>query len=87
MGDNGFPFHASDGAGVLGDDLSKVKGNHVLQAGAMYIWGIKRQDTFSTPNGAYFFSGVHTNDPVADYLLGLSSSFNQGDHVPRHYSH
>jgi len=52
----------------------------------MFMWGIKRQDTFAATDGSFAFNGVHANDPVADFLLGLDSSFNQGDHVPRHYS-
>ena len=87
VGDIGFPFHASDGAGTLADDFSKVHGEHTLQAGVLYIWGIKRQDTFANTSGSYFFSGVHTNDPAADFLLGLDNTFSQGDHTPRHYSH
>lgn len=83
----GFPEHASDGAGTLADDWSDVIGNHVLQAGGEWIWGIKRQDAFAATNGAYTFSGLHTNDPAADYLLGLDTAFNQSNHVPRHYDH
>jgi hypothetical protein len=71
------PIHASDGEGILSDDVSWVKGSHVLQFGAMYIFGIKRQDVFTLPQGSFSFSGVHTGDPAADYLLGLDSSYTQ----------
>lgn len=71
------PIHASDGEGILGDDVNWVKGSHVLQFGAMYIFGIKRQDVFTLPQGSFSFSGVHTGDPAADYLLGLDSSYTQ----------
>jgi hypothetical protein len=71
------PIHASDGEGILSDDVSWVKGSHVLQVGAMYIFGIKRQDVFTLPQGSFSFSGVHTGDPAADYLLGLDSSYSQ----------
>lgn len=71
------PIHASDGEGILSDDLSWVKGRHVLQMGAMYVFGIKRQDVFTSPQGSFNFSGVHTGDPAADFLLGLDSSYSQ----------
>ena len=71
------PITASDGEGTMSDDVSWVKGNHVLQAGALYIFGIKRQNVFTNPQGSFTFSGVHTGDPAADYLLGLDSSYSQ----------
>ena len=71
------PITASDGEGTISDDVSWVKGNHVLQAGALYIFGIKRQNVFTDPQGSFFFSGVHTGDPAADYLLGLDASYSQ----------
>ena len=83
-----FPLplpHASDGELTLSDDLSKVKGSHVIQVGALYIFGIKRQNLFSQTNGTYSFSGVHSNDPVADYLLGLDVNFFQTSAERRGY--
>ncbi len=71
------PIHASDGEGIISDDVSYVKGSHVLQAGAMYVFGIKRQNVFTTPQGSFSFSGTHTGDPVADFLLGLDTSYSQ----------
>ena len=71
------PITASDGEGVLGDDVSWVHGKHVLQGGALYIFGIKRQNVFTLPQGSFSFSGAHTGDPAADYLLGLDSSYYQ----------
>jgi hypothetical protein len=71
------PIHASDGEGILSDDVNWVKGSHVLQFGAMYVFGIKRQDVFTLPQGSFSFSGVHTGDAAADYLLGLDSSYTQ----------
>lgn len=71
------PITASDGEGVLGEDLSWVHGKHVLQGGAVYIFGIKRQNVFTTPQGSFSFTGAHTGDPAADYLLGLDASYYQ----------
>ncbi len=72
-----LPVTASDGEGTFSNDFSHVAGSHVVQAGVLYIFGIKRQNFFSNTHGSYNFSGVHTNDPMADYLLGLDSSFYQ----------
>jgi hypothetical protein len=71
------PIHASDGEGILQDDLSWTKGSHVLQFGALYIAGIKNQNVFTYPGGQFTFNGTRTGDPVADYLLGLPASYHQ----------
>lgn len=71
------PITASDGEGVMQDDVSWVHGNHVLQAGALYMFGIKRQNVFTNPQGSFSFTGVHTGDPAADFLLGLDSTYSQ----------
>ncbi len=88
-GYNGFgagtpPIHASDGEGIIQDDLSWNKGSHVLQFGALYIFGIKNQNVFTQPGGEFAFNGTRTGsgigavgDPVADYLLGLDTSYHQ----------
>ena len=83
--DAGFPLNASDGEQVLSEDFTKVKGAHTIQAGTLFIWGIKRQSDFATPEGSYNFTGVHTGDPVADYLLGLDSTFTQNNTRRRGY--
>jgi len=71
------PITASDGEGILQDDVSWVHGNHVLQGGVLYMFGIKRQNVFTNPQGSFTFTGTHTGDPVADYLLGLDSVYSQ----------
>ena len=87
LGAFSLPVTASDGEGTFSNDFSRVQGSHVLQAGVLYIFGIKRQNFFSNTHGAYNFSGVHTNDPVGDYLLGLDSSFNQNSAEREGYYH
>ena len=87
-GTGDLPVEANDGEGIASDDVSWVKGNHVLQTGALYIFGVKRQNAFSNPMGSFSFSGVHTGDPVADYLLGLDATYsqvNQQRRVNGHY--
>ncbi|MEO6965500.1 MAG: carboxypeptidase regulatory-like domain-containing protein [Acidobacteriaceae bacterium] len=88
-GTSGLPIEANDGEGSIFDDASWVKGSHVLQAGFVYISGVKHQDAFSNPAGSFSFSGVHTGDPVADYLLGLNATYSQVNRqrrVPGHYN-
>ena len=70
-------IHASDGEGILQDDLSWTKGSHVLQFGAMYIAGIKNQNVFTLPGGSFTFNGTRSGDPAADYLLGLVGTYHQ----------
>ena len=70
-------IHASDGEGILQDDVSWTKGSHVLQFGALYIAGIKNQNVFTTPGGNFTFNGTRTGDPAADYILGLAGTYHQ----------
>lgn len=81
----GFPEYASDGEFVLSEDFTKIKGGHTIQAGTMFIWGVKKQSDFAQPEGSFSFTGVHTNDPAADFLLGLDSSFSQASTRRRGY--
>jgi hypothetical protein len=78
-GNGGLPINASDQENVAADDFTKIKGSHTIQAGVMLIWGIKRQSNFATTEGSYNFTGVHSGDPIADYLMGLDSSFFQNN--------
>ncbi|WP_254064516.1 carboxypeptidase regulatory-like domain-containing protein [Granulicella sp. S156] len=71
------PIWASDGEGMLMDDVSWVHGRHVVSAGGLYMFGIKRQYVFTNPEGSFSFTGNHTNDPAADFLLGLDSNYSQ----------
>ncbi len=71
------PIHASDGEGILQDDVSWTRGSHVLQFGALYIAGIKNQNVFTYPGGQFTFNGTRSGDPAADFLLGLVGSYHQ----------
>lgn len=79
--------HASDLEDTLTDDWSWVKGKHTIEAGMNIVFSTKRQNIFSQSNGAWLFSGKFTGDPIADYLLGLSASFNQTNGERRPYIH
>jgi len=49
------PVTASDGEGILQDDMNWVHGTHVLQAGEFSMYGIKRQNVFTNPRGSFRF--------------------------------
>jgi hypothetical protein len=75
MGDT--PASNSSGQGSISDDVTRVKGNHVLQAGVAYLFAIRRITTVPLPQGTFTFTGTHTGDPAADYLLGLDAQYTQ----------
>lgn len=80
-------IHASDLESTLTDDWSWIKGSHNIEAGLNIVFSTKRQNAFSASNGSWFFSGRFTGDPIADYLLGSASSFNQTSTERRPYIH
>ncbi|WP_162173503.1 TonB-dependent receptor [Pseudacidobacterium ailaaui] len=77
LGVGAQPNYNHTGEGIASDDMSWVKNNHVLQFGALYIFGIRRANANAFPMGNFSFTGIHTGDPAADYLLGLNTSYTQ----------
>jgi Carboxypeptidase regulatory-like domain len=69
--------HASDLELTLSDDASWLRGNHLLQFGAQYLRGTKRQNAFAATAGEWMFSGQFTGNPIADFLLGDAQNFSQ----------
>jgi Carboxypeptidase regulatory-like domain len=79
--------HASDLEDTLSDDWSWLRGSHYVQAGMTILFGTKRQTSYSASAGDWYFSGQFTGNPIADYLLGDSATFNQTSTEPRYYLH
>ncbi|MBI1791445.1 MAG: carboxypeptidase regulatory-like domain-containing protein [Acidobacteria bacterium] len=79
--------HASDLENTIADDWSWMKGKHFIEAGVNVVASTKRQLSFAASQGEWFFSGRFTNDPIADYLLGNSTSFFQASTARRTYVH
>ena len=73
------PIIAKTGDWQVDDDVSWVKGRHILQFGFLDLYDIKNQNTFNDPQGNFSFSGTHTGDPAADYMLGLDSTYSQNN--------
>ncbi len=82
LGVGAQPNYSTDGDGIASDDVSWVKHGHVLQFGALYMFGIRRANASNFPMGLYVYGGAHTGDPAADYLLGLDSSYTQSSQQP-----
>ncbi len=79
LGVGAYPTYNHNGIGGISDDFSYLHGKHSFQVGGIYMFGITRANvaTGNVPQGNFVFSGVHTGDPAADYLLGLDSTFVQ----------
>ncbi|MGA9529139.1 MAG: carboxypeptidase regulatory-like domain-containing protein [Terriglobales bacterium] len=61
------------------DNLSRVIGKHTIKVGGEFH--IDQINTNPDPifNGAFVFQGSETGSDLADFLLGIASSYNQGD--------
>jgi hypothetical protein len=59
------------------DDVSWVKGSHQFKFGASWALYKKVQDLFGPTQGSFGFNGQYTGNDFADFLLGLSNSYNE----------
>ena len=79
--------HASDLEDTFSDDVSWLRGNHLLQAGVQYLRGTKRQNGFAATAGQWMFSGQFTGNPMADFLIGDAAQFSQNSTEVRSVQH
>lgn len=77
LGVGAQPNFIHDGVGVASDDLSWTKGNHLLQAGILYLVTIRHINASAFPMGNFSFSGANSGDSAADYMLGLDATYSQ----------
>jgi hypothetical protein len=65
------------------DDFSTVRGNHTLKAG--FELSVEQINVNPNPtfNGSFLFSGTETGLDFADFLIGVSTNYNQAD--SQHY--
>jgi hypothetical protein len=69
---------ATDDNYILSDNFSHIIGKHTLQAGFTWFHYTKTQALFNSTQGTYSFTGAFTNDPVADFMLGLAKTYTEG---------
>ena len=77
LGVGAQPNFVHGGVGVASDDLSWVKGSHLLQTGILYMWTIRHVNASSFPMGNFSFTGANAGDSAADYMLGLDATYTQ----------
>jgi hypothetical protein len=87
IGVGSLPVNASDGEGIVNDDLTVVRGKHTLQAGGFYVFGIKNQIVANSPWGSLTFNGHYTGSGAADFLLGLHNGYSQPITKPHYSAH
>ena len=63
----------------VSENFSKVMGTHVLKVGAGFHIDQVNINPDATYNGAFSFTGAETGSDFADFLLGIPSSYAQGD--------
>ncbi len=61
------------------ESLSKAIGNHTLKAGTNWHIDQVNIDSNSINNGSFVFQGSETGLDFADYLIGVASTYEQGD--------
>jgi hypothetical protein len=61
------------------ENLSKVMGAHTLKVGADWHTDQVNIDSNSINNGSFVFQGSETGLDFADYLIGVASTYEQGD--------
>ena len=61
------------------DSLSKVIGHHTLKIGGNFHLDQVNIKSNSINNGSFVFQGTETGSDFADFLLGVASTYEQGD--------
>jgi hypothetical protein len=61
------------------DNISKVMGKHILKLGASIHYDQVNVNPDAIYNGSFLFQGTETGSDFADFLLGIPSSYAQGD--------
>ena len=71
------------------DTYSRVMGKHTLKVGGSFHLDQVNINSNSINNGSFVFAGTQTGSDFADYLLGVASTYEQGDassfYIRNHY--
>lgn len=74
-----YPWWAHHDIQSVTDNFSKVLGTHSLKFGGTYQHSVTPVQSQVNPayQGGFNFSGVFTNDPISDFLLGYGASYSE----------
>jgi hypothetical protein len=61
------------------DSLSHIMGHHTLKLGGSFHLDQVNINSNSINNGSFVFNGTETGSDFADFLLGVASTYEQGD--------
>ena len=61
------------------DSLSRIIGHHTLKVGGSFHLDQVNIQSNSINNGSFVFQGTETGSDFADFLLGVASTYEQGD--------
>lgn len=64
---------------AVSDDVTWTHGNHLVSFGASTHWDQINTHPNVYDNGSFLFTGSETGSDFADFLLGVDSSYTQGD--------
>jgi hypothetical protein len=59
------------------DDVDIIRGKHQIALGVDVLRTRDTQNNHYQDNGVFNFSGIYTNDPLLDFLMGRMNSFSQ----------
>ena len=80
IGFNSFPNRAIQGPNPnISEDISWVKGSHQFGFGVSYLHTLMTFLSALNSAGSFTFNGSVTGLPLADFLVGNASSWNQGN--------
>jgi hypothetical protein len=72
-----YPWWAHHNIQSVTDNFSWSHGKHSFKFGGTYQYSVTPVEAQVSDQGSYSFSGVFSNDPIADFLLGKGSSYSQ----------
>jgi len=79
IGVGALPTHSNDQTTEYSDDITWVKGNHIIQGGFTYMRNLLHANAASAfPMGNFCFDGGYSNNTLADYLMGFLSKGSNG---------